>query len=31
MESADKMKEIGIKNSTFYYFDNIIKIEDFVS
>ena len=29
MESNDKLKEIDIKNRTCYYFDNIIKIEDF--
>ena len=29
MESNDKLKEIDIKNHTCYYFDNIIKIEDF--
>ena len=31
MESNDKLKEIDIKNRTCYYFDNIIKIEDFDS
>ena len=29
MESNDKLKEIDIKNRTWYYFDDIIKIEDF--
>ena len=29
MESNDKLKEIDIKNRTCYYFDEIIKIEDF--
>ena len=29
MESNDKLKEIDIKNCTYYYFNNIIKIEDF--
>ena len=29
MESIDKLKEIDIKNRTCYYFDDIIKIEDF--
>ena len=29
MESNDKLKEIDIKKCTCYYFDNIIKIEDF--
>ena len=29
MESSDKMKEIYIKNRTCYYFNDIIKIEDF--
>ena len=29
MESNDELKEINIKNSTCYYFDDIIKIEDF--
>ena len=29
MESNDKLKEIDIKNRTCYYFDDIIKIEDF--
>ena len=29
MESNDKLKEIDIKNCKCYYFDGIIKIEDF--
>ena len=29
MESNNKLKEIDIKNCTCYYFDDIIKIEDF--
>ena len=29
MESNDQLKETDIKNRTFYYFDDIIKIEDF--
>ena len=29
MESNDKLKEIYIKNCTCYYFDDIIKIENF--
>ena len=29
MESNDKSKEIYIKNCTCYYFDDIIKIENF--
>ena len=29
MDSRDKLKEIDIKNGTCYYFDDIIKIEDF--
>ena len=29
MESNDKSKDINIKNRTRYYFDDIIKIEDF--
>ena len=29
MESIDKLKEIDINNCTCYYFDDIIKIEDF--
>ena len=29
MESVDKLKEVGIKNRTRYYFDDLIKIEDF--
>ena len=29
MESNDKFKRIIIKNRTFYYFDDIIKFEDF--
>ena len=29
MESNDKLKEIDIKNRTCYYFNDIIKIEDF--
>ena len=29
MESNDKLKEIDIKNSTCYYFNYMIKIEDF--
>ena len=29
MESNDELKEIDIKSRTCYYFDDIIKIEDF--
>ena len=29
MESDDELKEINIKNRTFYYSDDIMKIEDF--
>ena len=29
MDSNDELKEIGIKNRTCYYFDDIIRIEDF--
>ena len=29
MESNDELKETDIKNHTFYYFDDIIKFEDF--
>ena len=29
MESNDELKEINIKNRTCYYFDDVIKIEDF--
>ena len=29
MESNDKLKEINIKGGTCYYFDDIIKTEDF--
>ena len=29
MESSDKSKEINIKNRTCYYFNDIIKFEDF--
>ena len=29
MESIDELKEIDIKNCTCYYFDDVIKIEDF--
>ena len=29
MESDNELKEIGIKNYTCYYFDAIIKIEEF--
>ena len=29
IESNDKSKEIDIENSTCYYFDDVIKIEDF--
>ena len=29
MESNNKLKRIDIKNPTCYYFDGIIKIEDF--
>ena len=29
MESTDKSKEINIKNHACYYFDDIIKFEDF--
>ena len=27
-ESNDELKEIGIKNRMFYYFDDVIKIQD---
>ena len=29
MESDDELKETNIKNRTCYYFDDIIKLEDF--
>ena len=29
MESNDKLKEITFKNCMCYYFDDVIKIEDF--
>ena len=29
LESKNKLEEIDIKNHTYYYFDDIIKIEDF--
>ena len=29
MKSDDELKEVDIKNGTCYYFDGIIKIEDF--
>ena len=29
MENDDEIKEMDIKNRTHYYFDDIIKIEDF--
>ena len=29
MESSNKLKEVSIQKGTCYYFDNIIKIEDF--
>ena len=29
MDSNDELKEMNIKNRTSYYFDDIIKIEDF--
>ena len=29
MESNDKLKEIGIKNRTCYYLNDVIKVEDF--
>ena len=29
MESKNELKEIDIKNSTCYYFDDVIKAEDF--
>ena len=29
MDSNDELKEIGITNCTCYYFDDVIKIEDF--
>ena len=29
MESNNKLKEINIKNWTCYYFDDIMKIDDF--
>ena len=28
MESNDELKQIGIKNRMFYYFDDVIKIQD---
>ena len=28
MENNDKLKDINIKNCIYYYFDDIIKIED---
>ena len=28
MESNDELNEIGIKNRMFYYFDDVIKIQD---
>ena len=31
MDSKDELKELDIKNCTCYYFDDIIKIEDFKS
>ena len=30
MDSNNELKEIHIKNRTCYYFDDIIKIEDFI-
>ena len=30
MDSNNELKEIDIKNRTCYYFDDIIKIEDFI-
>ena len=30
MECDDKLKEIDFKNRTCFYFDDIVKIEDFV-
>ena len=29
MESNDKLRETDVKNRTYYYFDDIVKIEDF--
>ena len=29
METNDKSKEISVKNHTCYYFDDIIKLDDF--
>ena len=29
MEKSNELKEVGIKNIPCYYFDDIIKIEDF--
>ena len=29
MENSEELKEIDIKNCTYYYFDDIIKIENF--
>ena len=29
MESTNKLKEINVKNHSCYYFDDIIKVEDF--
>ena len=31
MDSNDELKEIDVKNRTCYYFDDVIKIEDFNS
>ena len=31
MESEDALKEIGMKNRTRYYFDNMIKVSDIYS
>ena len=29
MESTNKLKEVNVKNHSCYYFDDIIKFEDF--
>ena len=29
MENTNKLKEINVKNHSYYYFDDIIKFEDF--
>ena len=31
MENKDELKEIDIKNSTCYYFDDIMEVDDYIN